>query len=378
MKKWVLLFLILCCGQMISGQVTITITSLPENTPSDAKIFMASSLNNWNPKDEKYQFNKNKNGNYQIEIPEAKGDVEYKLTQGSWKNAEADANGNSIENRKFSFNGENQQIENKILSWSAPQQKKNTASHNVKILSEHFSIPQLNTTRKIWIYLPPDYETSKKKYPVIYMEDGQNLFDEATSYSGEWKVDETLNELSKSKKLDAIVVGIDNGGSERLNEYSPWKNEKYGGGKGDAFTEFLVKTLKPYIDKRYRTLPQAKNTGIVGSSMGGLISLYAAVKYPDSFGKVGVFSPAFWFAEPELHLFVNKNSKSLKNTRFYFLAGTKESETMISDAKEVIDLLKKKGVPEKNIQAKFDDYGTHSESYWAKELRNALLWLFEK
>ena len=375
MKK--LFYILVFLFGFIQAQVKIVITSLPENTHLDTKIFMASSLNNWNPNDPEFELKKDKNGNYSIEIPEKSGKIEYKFTQGNWETAEADGKGNSIENKVFTFNGNPQKIETQILNWAKPIQKQNTASKNVKILSENFHLPQLKTTRKIWIYLPPNYENSKKKYPVIYMEDGQNLFDDATSFSGEWKVDETLDEFSKNKKLEAIVVGIDNGGSERLNEYSPWKNEKYGGGKGELFTEFLVKTLKPYIDKTYRTLPHSKNTAIIGSSMGGLISLYAGAKHPKVFGNLGIFSPAFWFAEKDLKKFMNENPNQLKKTRFYFLAGTTESETMISDINEIVEILKKKNIPEKNIKTKFDEDGTHSENYWAKELPAALKWLFE-
>lgn len=254
------------------SQVLITITSLPTNTPPDAKIFMANSLNKWKPDDPEFELKKNRSGNYTVQIPENQGTLEYKFTQGSWQTAEGDEDGNKLENRKLIFNKNPQTIENHILSWENTLIKKNTASENVKILSENFRIPQLKTTRKIWIYLPPDYSTSNKNYPVIYMQDAQNLFNHATSFSGEWKVDETLNQLFAEGQPDAIVVGIENGGTERLNEYSPWKNAKYGGGKGDAYTEFLAKTLKPYIDKSFRTLPQAKNTALIGSSMGGLIS----------------------------------------------------------------------------------------------------------
>jgi len=374
MKRLSFFVAIIYSIHLFQSQVKITVTSLPGN--SNAKIFMASSLNNWNPNDPNFELKKDLSGNYSIEIPEGNGKAEYKFTQGSWETAESDENGNAVANRNFSFSGNSQDIKNQISGWAKPVQKKNTASKNVKILSENFSIPQLNATRRIWIYLPPDYENSKKKYPVIYMEDGQNLFNEATSFSGEWKVDETLDGFSKSGKFKAIVVGIDNGGSERLNEYSPWKNEKYGGGKGEFFTEFLVKTLKPYIDKTYRTLPQPQNTAIIGSSMGGLISLYAGVKNPSVFGKIGIFSPAFWFAENDLKKFLNENSNQLKQTKFYFLAGSKESENMVSDINEVVEILKSKDIPEENIKTKFDEEGTHSENYWSKEFPAALIWLF--
>lgn len=359
----------------LHSQIKISVT-VPKDTPENAQIFMASSLNGWNPNDSAFQLKKDADGSYFIEIPENQGKTEYKFTRGSWETAEGNAEGKGIENRVFTFSGKQQLIKNEIISWAKPELKKNTASPNVKILSENFSIPQLNTVRKIWIYLPSDYASSKKRYPVIYMEDGQNLFDGQTSFSGEWKVDETLDALFGKGEKQAIVIGIDNGGSERLNEYSPWKNAKYGGGKGDLYADFLAQTLKPYVDQHYRTHPSAKNTGLIGSSMGGLISFYAGMKYPEKFGKLGIFSPSFWFAKNDLKQYLNQHSKKLRHTRFYFLAGSKESEDMVSDIEEVIQILKKK-VPEKNIKTKFDEYGTHSESYWAKEFPGAYLWLMK-
>lgn len=375
--KFCILFL-LTVSSVFKSQVLLKVTSLPKGTPENATIFMANSLNNWNPNDAQFELKKDTSGNYIIQIPKNEGTLEYKFTQGNWETAEGDENGNKLENRIIVFNENAQTIENQIISWENLAVKKNTASENVKVLSENFTIPQLRTARKIWIYLPPDYATSSKKYPVIYMHDAQNLFNDATSFSGEWKVDETLNQLFAEGNQDAIVVGIENGGAERLNEYSPWKNFKYGGGKGDAYTEFLAKTLKPYIDKSYRTLPQAKNTALIGSSMGGLISFYAGLKYPEKFGKLGIFSPSFWFDFPDLNLFLSKNLKPLKHTKFYFLAGKRESENMVSDIQKIVPVLLKKGVPEKNIKTKFDEDGTHSESYWSREFGAAYLWLFQK
>lgn len=153
-------------------------------------------------------------------------------------------------------------------------------------------MPQLDRNRKIWLYLPPDYSTSTKNYPVLYMQDGQNLFDNATSFAGEWQVDETLNSLFAGGDYGAIVVGIENGGGERLNEYSPWNNPSYGGGLGDQYVAFLANTLKPYIDANYRTRPEPQFNALIGSSMGALISTYGATEFPNIFRKVGSLSPA--------------------------------------------------------------------------------------
>src|SRR5690606_33431334 len=132
--------------------------------------------------------------------------------------------------------------------------------------------------------LPPDYETSTKKYPVLYMQDGQNLFDNKTAYSGEWQIDETLNKLFSEGDYGAIVIGIDNGGEKRIDEYTPWNNPKYGGGEGDLYMQFIAETLKPYVDSHYRTRPEKEYNALIGSSLGALISNYGGVKYRETFG----------------------------------------------------------------------------------------------
>ena len=147
--------------------------------------------------------------------------------------------------------------------------QESTASKQVSTFT--IEAPQLKTAKKIWVYLPKNYLVSKKKYSVIYMHDAQNLFDAKTSYSGEWNVDEKLDSLN----AQVIVIGIEHGNDKRLEELTPYKNEKYGGGKATDYLEFIVKTLKPKIDKTYRTKPEKKNTTIMGSSVGGLTSFYA-------------------------------------------------------------------------------------------------------
>lgn len=354
----------------------IRITKLPENTLVGATLFLASENNGWNPADEHFKFTKGNDGYFSLKINDSSKSFEYKITLGSWEQSESDSNGNPIKNRIFTPDLAKSIIDLEIASWSKPAEKKHTATSNVKILSDNFSIPQLHTTRRIWLYLPPDYNTSHKRYPVIYMQDGQNLFDDFTSFSGEWSVDETMDEIFTKTGQSAIVIGIENGATERLAEYSPWPNTKYKTlGKGDRYVDFVVKTLKPYIDKTYRTQRQSSKTLIMGSSMGGLISLYAAVKYPNIFGKSAIFSPAFWFVSKDLKQYININTHNLKQSKFYFVAGKNEDKTMVEEIKAVDTLLLKKDVPESNITIKIDEDGTHSESYWKRELKQALVWL---
>lgn len=370
MKQLITIFTLMFAH--MSSQIQLRITKFPDKTPSDAKIYMASNLNNWNPKDSQFEFKKNQEGSWVLNIPSLSQKIEYKITQGNWETAEASPN------RVLEVTDQTKIIDIDIQSWTTPEKKKHTASQNVRILSENFKIPQLNTTRRIWIYLPPDYKTSSKKYPVIYMHDGQNLFDDYSSFSGEWSVDETLDELYKETGKSAIVIGIDSGGESRLAEYSPWNNQKYKTkGDGNLYVDFLVNTLKPYIDKTYRTEKQASKTIIMGSSMGGLISLYAAVKYPTVFGKAGSFSPAFWFVSKDLKAYLNQNKNNLSHSKFYFLAGKNEDETMVPEIEYAEQFLLQKSVPAKNIIVKIDEDGTHSENYWKRELKQALIWLLK-
>lgn len=232
--------------------------------------------------------------------------------------------------------------------------------------------PQLQTKKKIWVYLPINYEKSNKKYPVIYMHDAQNLFDTTTSYAGEWNIDETLDSL----KAKVIVIGIEHGNEKRIDELTPYKNEKYGGGKANAYLEFIVKTLKPHIDTTYRTKTNAKNTAIWGSSLGGLVSFYAALQYPEVFGKVGCFSPAFWINKNEIFQKIEDTPKF--TTKIYLLCGDKEdSGAMVSDMKEMETLINSKRCECKKLnKSVIIKEGEHNEKLWRNAFAKAYLWLF--
>jgi alpha-glucosidase len=232
-------------------------------------------------------------------------------------------------------------------------------------------VPQLDTSKQIWVYLPKNYENSKKHYPVVYMHDAQNLFDDTTSYVGEWKVDEYLDSLNDN---ESIIIGIEHGKEKRIDELTPFSHVEYGGGKGENYLSFIKYTLKPEIDKIYRTLPQPKNTSLFGSSLGGLISLYGVIKHPDTFGKAGVFSPAFWI-NPEIYKLV-KNTIIPKTTKFYFLAGTAEDESMVPNQIKMVELLKTKGILEYQISNNIVKDGQHNEQFWSKHFGDAYQWLF--
>ncbi len=267
--------------------------------------------------------------------------------------------------------GEDQKYQN----WRAQmeQSEPNTIDGEVEIIDD-FEMPELGRSRTLRIFLPEGYRNSDNHYPVIYMHDGQNLFDEYTSYVGEWKIDETINGLVREGKWDgAIVVGIDNGQSLRIDEYSPWRNNDRGdGGEGAQYVDFLVKTLKPWVDQHYRTLPDRDNTMIAGSSMGGLISLYAGMKYPEVYSKLGLFSPAFWYAKQPLLDFLDTVSID-HDFRIYIDSGTLEGKSYVSDATQIRMILRQKGVMDCRLV--IDGGAQHNEAAWARRFPAALLWL---
>jgi predicted alpha/beta superfamily hydrolase len=252
--------------------------------------------------------------------------------------------------------------------------KSSTALPGVSLLGEPLAMPGLERRRQLRLYLPPGYATSGKRYPVLYMHDGQNLFDNATAYAGEWKVDETLDALAREGKLEMIVVGIDNGQEKRMTELNAWDNQRIGKGEGREYTDFIVRTVKPMIDRQYRTLPGREHTAIMGSSMGGLASHYALVQYPQVFSKAGVFSPAYWTAQPAFDFVAAKPVP--KDARVFLLMGEKEGPQMNADVKRMAEVMKKTGHPAANTVLKIVPGAEHNEAFWAGELREALLWMF--
>ncbi|MCS6820342.1 MAG: alpha/beta hydrolase-fold protein [Microscillaceae bacterium] len=341
------------------------------------KIFIAGNFNQWSPNNEAYQLTRQANGTYRI-VLSLKGNqvIEYKFTRGNWASVETDKAGRDIPNRTLTLRSQPETtlfitIENwKDMTAQTPTPS--TAANNVYVLDTDFRMPQLKRNRRIWIMLPLDYHLTDKRYPVIYMHDGQNLFDNRTAFAGEWQVDENLNALQAQGGWGAIVVGIDNGGSERINEYSVYMNS-LGGGDGDEYAEFIVKTLKPHIDKYYRTLADRANTVTWGSSMGGLIAFYLGLHYQEVFQNVGVFSPSFWFSQ-RYFTFAQKFKKKYP-LKIYFLGGEQEGSNMTKNITHMVEILKKVGVQDHEIKTVFRSDGQHSEWFWAREFSEAYRWL---
>jgi len=375
----VIAFLSLCLLTLVShAQVTLKIIAMPASTPENETIYIAGTFNNWNPNNASYILTANAANQPEINLPVGSGSIEFKFTRGNWESVESTENGSFVPNRTFTY-GNGQTIEITIAGWEdldGGGGGNSTAAPNVHIVSEDFAMPQLNRTRRIWIYLPPDYDTTTKSYPVVYMHDGQNLFDSKTSFAGEWEIDESLNSLFSQGYEVPIVVGIDNGGSNRIGEYTPWRNTQYGGGDGEKYTAFIVETLKPFIDSHYRTLRTSESTGIMGSSLGGLISHYAMVAYPDVFSKIGIFSPSYWFSD-SVFTYTTEHFNPT-SARVYLMCGTNEGDgDMVPDMQRMAILLQNAGLTAENIQVKIVAGEQHNEAAWKQQFATTIKWLFQ-
>ncbi len=360
-----------------TAQVTFVLNKIPDNTYKK-EIFITGNFDNWSGGKD-YRLEKKGKDEFSITLPPFSFSLEFKFTAGNWDLVETNEDGQDIENRSYRFDKENDTVFIEIKGWKMEGGiRKETKTDNVILLAEDIpNDPSALINRKIWAYLPPDYNNSDKRYPVIYMHDGQNLFDASTSFSGEWEVDEMMNELFGSGQLEAIVIGISNGGEKRIDEYTPWEHATYGGGKADRYINFLITEIIPKVEQKLRVKKGPENTAIMGSSLGGLVSYYAALTRPDIFGRIGVFSPSFWYAET-VSSFTLANG-NIKNQRMYIMASFKEDPEgrTVKDAELTIKNLVLAGYPETNIKTKFVQEGKHNEKLWKQEFKEAALWLFK-
>jgi metallo-beta-lactamase class B len=393
-SHWVATLLGIACatesGAQVAGSgLTIRLTSVPAGTPAGATIYVAGTFNNWNPAAPDYRLTSEGQRQYAIALPDSvRGPVEFKFTLGSWDAVELDASGGGVPNRSFTVPSTGTAVYTGVVGkWQDPRSvapRAHTARATVAVLDTAFPIPQLGRTRRVWLYLPPDYAASSKRYPVLYLQDGQNVFDAATSFAGEWGVDEALDSLQAAGDWGAIVVAVDNGGTNRMNEYQPWPGAMagYGGGEGMRYVDFVVQNLKPYIDARYRTRPDRVNTGIGGSSLGGLISFYAALTYPEVFGRALVFSPST-FINPQIYSLARAARPLRPPARFYFVSGRDEGGTgpllraIPLGQVAVVDSLAAAGFDTAgDVRSLLPADGAHAEWFWRREFPAAYRWLF--
>ncbi len=232
--------------------------------------------------------------------------------------------------------------------------------------------PQLGNRRDIVVLLPAGHDAGGRTYPVVYMQDGQNLFDPATSFASPWRAGEALDALHE-EGLDAIIVGVPNTGAQRLDEYSPFRDARVGGGRGEAYVRFLSDTVKPAVDAAFPTRRGREDTFVAGSSMGGLISLYAICAHGEVFGGAGALSPALWFARRAFYPWLRKQSV---RGRVSLRAGTGEGPLLLADVARLRDMLLERGLRlGRDLDCRFDSGGRHDESSWSRQLPGVLRFL---
>lgn len=343
----------------------------------DRPVFITGNFNNWNPKDYNYQLKELKPGNYFIEIDDQSlpDEIEYKFTKGGWENVELDRYGNITPNRKVkkSVKTTSDTVEKWRLNWGPFKEE---FFPTAEVISEKFYIPQLERYRKIWAVLPYDYHTSDKEYPVLYLQDAQNLFNEGSGY-GNWEIDKKLSILAEYGRGDIIVIAIEHGSEERIKEYIFDNDNIANGSEGKKYIRFITDTLKPYVDANYRTKKDRDNTGIGGSSLGALISIYSGFLYPEVYSKLLIFSPSLW-VEPNNN-FPMMNFRVPFKTKIYLYGGGQEGSKMVKRIHVFEEYLKrweKKNLFDFEFKTNINPEGTHNEFYWSQEFPRAIEWLF--
>jgi predicted alpha/beta superfamily hydrolase len=338
-------------------------------------VYISGNFNNWRTQDKDFLMQKIGNNSYQYEFPNDFDYPEvllYKFTKGDWSEVEIDANGNRTENRSTRKKSgvQNEFVSRWRKNWLPFKQ---SFLPQVLLISDEFEIPQLNKTRKIWALLPHDYDSSNESYPVMYLQDAQNLFNEDAPY-GNWEIDKKLAVMAEYKIGKIIIIAIEHAEKDRIKEYNVGKTV-LGKGQGKKYIRFVTETLKPFVDNNFRTKKEREFTGIGGSSMGGLITVFSGLMYPEIYGKLMVFSPSLWVVPK---LVIDSDNENTEDTKIYLYAGGDESETMIEHVKTFKkNMIASEFVKDKmKINLSINMKGKHSERYWSDEFPKAIEWLF--
>lgn len=343
----------------------------------DRPVYISGNFNDWNSSDERFRMQSAGDGKFVFTFPADFAypqPFEYKYNKGGWENVELDHYGNMIPNRTV------QDCEGWVFDTVARWRSFGLSYRpelvpTIRMIDDDFEMPQLGRKRRVWALLPYDYEVDlERRYPVIYLQDAQNLFNDKNPF-GNWAIDKKLAVLAEKNLHRVIVIAVDHGESERIDEFSPYPG-RVGNGGGKNYVRFITESLKAYVDQHFRTLPDRNNTCIGGSSMGGLISIYAGLMHPERFGRLMVFSPSLW-AAPKIYF----NAIQFFNpyeTKIYLYAGGQESADMFPNVQRFKSALALQGLDSSRIQFKiaYDPKGKHQESRWGEEFPKAVEWLF--
>jgi enterochelin esterase-like enzyme len=245
---------------------------------------------------------------------------------------------------------------------------------------EQFPSRFLRNQRDLIVYLPPGYDAQPlRRFPVLYLHDGQNLFDGATSFipGMDWHVGQTADQWIQEGRVEPlIIVGIYNAGKQRLGEYTPTRAPKLGGGRANRYAEFLLEEVRPFVHNQYHVQDGAENTGIGGSSLGGLVSLYLGLRQPRIFGKIAALSPSVWWNERVILRFASTASAE-PLPRIWLDIGTREGPRIVDDVERFRDILLGKGWQlDQNLHYERVEGAEHNEAAWAQRVGPFLQFLF--
>jgi pullulanase len=382
-------------GALASETVEVTFTvTVPENTPADADVYLAGDFQGWNPADRHFRLQPGDDGRYRITffvpvgtLDDWQNRLEFKFTRGSWESVEKGPRGEELSNRTLVLRGGGEAHDFTVANWADLGPPPPPAAHTITGNVFAVSFPDVLDGRRVWIYLPPGYAGSDARYPVLYFWDGQNVFDAATSFAGEWRADETCERLIAEGRIrPLIVVGIENGGTDRIHEYTPWIDRRRAGGGGDAHLHAVVRDLKPRIDGAFRTRTGPEDTGICGSSLGGLMAVYAAYAAPETFARAAGLSVVFDWAGGHLREWIAGRDKP--PVRLYFDTGTLETghtvdangngiDDHVDGLRRLRDTVLEQGFRDGVDLMTVEDSGArHHEEAWARRLPAVLEYLF--
>jgi predicted alpha/beta superfamily hydrolase len=251
-------------------------------------------------------------------------------------------------------------------------------------LHKAFKSNHLPDDRDVIVYVPPGYEDEPERtYPVLYLHDGQNLFDGRTSFVKDrtWQVREHADAAIDASEVEPlVVVGIYNTGERRLAEYTHEYNWQMGGGQADAYGKLVTRELMPWIASQYRVRQDRENTGLGGSSLGGLVSLYLGLRYPTVFGKLAVMSPSVWWNHKSILGYLNEHAPQMwERPKMWLDVGDREGQKAVRDAEHLARRLKANGwKPGESLHFEKVEGGTHDEASWAGRVRAMLKFLFPR
>ena len=348
--------------------VTFVVT-VPNDTPEADTVSVMGSFTDWQSTALTRRADGRHVGTFTLMTMEA---ASFRFTRGAWERVEMTSDGFSVDDRQLMVapTDDDTEVELTVSAWADRLWPRASRSGRIEIWR-----PTAWPDRRVWTYLPPGYATSTARYPVLYMLDGQNVFDAGTSFVGEWNVDETIERLIRDQEIKPIiVVAVDNAGAQRIDEYTPVAVQQTGG-DGGPHLDRIVADVKSEVDQRFRTLTGRDDTAMSGSSLGGLMSLYAAYARPEVFGAVAALSPSIWWGDRWIVDYIEAQAKY--DGRIYMDMGTLEQGSAIADLRAMAQVLRAQGFVDEQDLVVVEAAGAgHNEAAWRGRVPDILRLLY--